>query len=244
MKLATVLIAATVGSAAAFTAPSVVSQRVATSTARFMSDEEEEAPAVEEVAPAAAAAPSYTCISKDEILASPNTIEFGSVWDPLGLAEWGSDETLAWFRHSEVKHGRIAMAAFVGWCVVGAGIRLPGELAYGLKFADISGKGLDAWDAVPGWGKAQLLLLAGLIEFHDEIFFKLKDTHYLRGGTPGKNMVPGLYDPLGLHKNKSEEAKARGRDVEIKNGRLAMIGIAGFYFASTIPGSVPALIDV
>ena len=54
-----------------------------------------------------------------------------------------------------------------------------------------------------------------------------------------QNHVPGLYDPLGFSKGKSEEAKARGRDVEIKNGRLAMIGMAGLYFQSIIPGSVP-----
>jgi len=52
-------------------------------------------------------------------------------------------------------------------------------------------------------------------------------------------MVPGLYDPFGLSSKKSEEAKARGRDVEIKNGRLAMIGVAGLYAAATIDGSVP-----
>lgn len=52
-------------------------------------------------------------------------------------------------------------------------------------------------------------------------------------------MVPGLYDPLGLSKNKSEEQKARGREVEIKNGRLAMIGMAGMYFSTVVPGSVP-----
>jgi len=51
------------------------------------------------------------CVSKSEILKSPDTTEFGKVWDPLGLADIGSDETLAWFRHSEVKHGRIAMFA-------------------------------------------------------------------------------------------------------------------------------------
>lgn len=51
------------------------------------------------------------CISKEEILKSPDTTEFGKIWDPLGLAEIGSDETLAWYRHSEIKHGRIAMAA-------------------------------------------------------------------------------------------------------------------------------------
>ena len=54
-------------------------------------------------------------------------------------------------------------------------------------------------------------------------------------------MVPGLYDPFGLANSKSDEAKARGRDVEIKNGRLAMIGIASLYAAATIPGSVPGI---
>lgn len=52
-------------------------------------------------------------------------------------------------------------------------------------------------------------------------------------------MVPGLYDPFNLSTRKSEETLARGRDVEIKNGRLAMIGIAGVYFANVIDGSVP-----
>ncbi|MGK3739590.1 MAG: hypothetical protein ACI8RD_011363 [Bacillariaceae sp.] len=52
-------------------------------------------------------------------------------------------------------------------------------------------------------------------------------------------MVPGLYDPFNLSAGKTEETLARGRDVEIKNGRLAMVGIAGLYFASVIPGSVP-----
>mmetsp|Transcript_66078 Transcript_66078/g.190681 ORF Transcript_66078/g.190681 Transcript_66078/m.190681 type:complete len:216 (+) Transcript_66078:103-750(+) len=198
------------------------------------------------VIPAAAFAPAKSSstktsldISKDEILKSPDTTEFGSIWDPLGLANIGSEETLAWYRHSEIKHGRVAMAAFVGWWAVGAGLRLPGDLSFGQSFASIPSKGLEAWDAVPGWGKAQLLLFAGLIEFHDELFYSRRSTHYMRGGVPGKNMVPGLFDPFGLSKNKSAEALARGRDSEIKNGRLAMIGFMGLYAAATIPGSVP-----
>jgi hypothetical protein len=182
---------------------------------------------------------SSLAISKSEILKEPDTTEFGKIWDPLGLSELGSDETLAWFRHSEVKHGRIAMAAFVGWWATGAGLRFPGELAYGLDFASIPSKGLDAWEAVPGWGKAQLLLFAGLIEFHDELFYSRRGTHYMKGGVPGKNMVPGLYDPFGFSKNKSPEKLAKGRASEIKNGRLAMIGVAGMYAAATVPGSVP-----
>jgi len=179
------------------------------------------------------------CATREEILAEPDRTEFGGIWDPLGLAEMGSDETISWFRHSEIKHGRVAMAAFVGWWAVGAGLRIPGELAYGLDFASVPSKGLEAWDAVPGWGKAQMLLFAGLIEFHDELFFSTRGTHYMRGGQPGKNMVPGLFDPIGWSKNKDEATLARGRSSEIKNGRLAMIGIAGMWAAATLPGSVP-----
>lgn len=160
--------------------------------------------AIGAIAPVAAFAPSKSssktasglAVTKQEILKSPDTTEFGKIWDPLGLADIGSVETLAWYRHSEVKHGRIAMAAFVGWWAVGAGLRVPGELSFGQSFASIPSKGLEAWDAVPGWGKAQLLLFAGLIEFHDELFYSRRSTHYMRGGVPGKvcRMVCSVYE--------------------------------------------------
>ena len=38
-------------------------------------------------------------------------------FDPLGLASEADDATLGWYRHAEIKHGRVAMAAFVGWVV-------------------------------------------------------------------------------------------------------------------------------
>jgi len=234
MKLITALVASlAAGNAAAFT----TQPKAFTSTKLFLSEEAaaEEAPP----APAAPVEPESTCMSREEILSSPNTIEFGKIWDPLGLAEQGSDETIAWYRHAEVKHGRVAMAAFVGWWAVAAGARIPGELAFGVDFASLPSKGLDAWDAVPGWGKVQMLLFAGLIEFHDELFHSRRGTHYMKGGIPGKNMVPGLYDPFGFSKKKSPEALARGRDVEIKNGRLAMLGIMGLVSAAQIEGSVP-----
>ena len=188
MKLSLLTFAALAGASSAFVpAPQANVARVAAPA--FMAEEEPAAEEAEEAAPAPApAAPTYTCMSREAILAEPNTIEFGQKWDPLGLSDLGSDETIAWFRHAEVKHGRVAMAAFVGWWAVGAGLRLPGELATGIDFASIPSKGLEAWDAVPGWGKAQMLLFAGLIEFHDELFHSRRGEggHYLRGGVPGK----------------------------------------------------------
>merc|ERR1719409_2246997 len=70
-------------------------------------------------------------------------------WDPLGIvAEDTAPETIGWFRHAEIKHGRVAMAAFVGYCVQANGICFPWNLqapVLGLNsgidtisFADIS----------------------------------------------------------------------------------------------------------
>ena len=35
--------------------------------------------------------------------------------------------TLEWMREAELKHGRIAMLAFLGWIAVDAGLRIPGR---------------------------------------------------------------------------------------------------------------------
>ena len=45
----------------------------------------------------------------------------GKIFDPLGLSTRGSDTTLCWFRAAELKHGRVAMLATVGWIAQEAG---------------------------------------------------------------------------------------------------------------------------
>ncbi|CAB9512212.1 Fucoxanthin-chlorophyll a-c binding protein [Seminavis robusta] len=174
-------------------------------------------------------------------------------YDPLELATtsiWGNtnDATIGFLRHSEIKHGRVAMAAFVGYCVQSNGIRFPWPSVGG----DVSFDGLsppEQWDAMPEAAKWQIVLFIGFLEFYSESV----GTHYMRGGQAGKfptfaegDIIPhpmplNLFDPFGLSTNASAEKKEKGLISELNNGRLAQIGIIGFLSEQKVEGSVPLL---
>ncbi len=173
------------------------------------------------------------------------------VFDPLNIAGSVSDPAVAWMRAAELKHGRVAMIATVGYLVTAAGIHFPGELAKGVTFASVAAAGpYDALSAVPAEGKLQIAAWALMMEIAQEA----KKPHYTRGGVPGKldalpfDGVEGIWvpkikfwDPLNFLGNLSEEQKAKKRVSELKNGRLAMIAIMSFFAGHAIPGSVPLL---
>jgi len=89
---------------------------------------------------------------------------------------------------------------------------------------------------VPESGKLQILGVVGILDLLGEAAVK---PHYMKGGTPGK--IPLLWDPLGFTAKLSPETLARKRTAELKNGRLAMIGVMSFVSAHYIPDSVPLL---
>mmetsp|Transcript_35110 Transcript_35110/g.58155 ORF Transcript_35110/g.58155 Transcript_35110/m.58155 type:complete len:231 (+) Transcript_35110:30-722(+) len=167
----------------------------------------------------------------------------GKVFDPLGLSAIGSDATLAWFRHAELKHGRVAMAAIVGLLFHINGIHFGGYLSptYKVTFEQLSAMGpFDAWAAVPLLGKIQILWTIGGLEHASECLNP--EGHYMKGGTPGDlKFLKRFWDTPGFTKKLSAEQLAEKRLAELKNGRLAMIGIASIIAATAIPGSVPLL---
>ena len=161
------------------------------------------------------------------------------IFDPLGLADGASERTLAWYRAAELKHSRVAMAAVTGWAYVSSGGPLfPGYLSIqeGVTFESLGRDGYAAWDAVPDNGKAQIIGVIGILELLGEASVK---PHYMAGGTPGK--IPLLWDPLGFTARLSPETLARKRLAELKNGRLAMIGVMSLVSAHFIKDSVPLL---
>jgi len=187
-------------------------------------------------------------------------------WDPLKLAEgdfWGQGNkaTIAWLRHAEIKHGRVAMMGFVGYMVHENGIQWGLDWGKWMPPAKAF-EGLSApavWDKSGFFCKLSIILGAGFMEFCSESSWMLArngERHYMKGGKPGympplTSGVPlngvvatpplDYFDPLGTSKWLTEAQKKDKLTVEINNGRLAMIGLMGFISEAKIPGSVPGL---
>jgi len=150
-----------------------------------------------------------------------------------------------------LRHGRVAMFAFVGYIVHANGIKFPWAMEMDGTPFPTGTNPPELWDQVGDSAKWQIFGLITFLEAWSEISTP-DHKHYMKGGKPGDfpdfdvvqlpHPVPfNLYDPFGFSKNKSAEAKARGLRAEINNGRLAMLGIFGFLSAQTIPGAVPLL---
>lgn len=62
-----------------------------------------------------------------------------------------------------------------------------------------------------------------------------------RGKSTKKDQGDLNFDYLGIKKKVSDAKYARFKDVEIKNGRAAMIAMASLFAFKAIPGSVPIM---
>jgi len=136
-------------------------------------------------------------------------------YDPLGLLDNADEERFERLRYVELKHGRICMLAVLGHIVTAAGIRLPGEISFGLPFADVPA-GLKALEVVPAAGLAQIVAFVGFLEL-----FVMKDVTG-EGDFPG-DFRNGYID-FGWD-NFDDETKEQKRNIELNQGRAAQMGI-------------------
>jgi len=190
---------------------------------------------------AAAFAPASKTVSKTALQAAE--VEEG-VWDPLQLSIIGQNiDTFPnmfpdqqFVKEAEIKHGRMSMLAWTGiWAThaggMGLGLHIPGFPVE----ADWT-KALGAFAAEqPTWFAGILAFIAiaeGESVGHSGDNFRGKGTK-----------APGDlgFDYLGLKAKLSEEEFARYQQVEMTQGRAAMIAIASLFAFESIPGSVPLM---
>jgi hypothetical protein len=146
-------------------------------------------------------------------------------FDPLGFAT--SLKTLKTYREAELKHGRLAMLAALGWPV--------SELLHPY-LAKLTGSG-DLLVKAEGLPEKVPSILNGGLEFINPLFFlgvvifsgtvesvainKIRMQDY----TPGDLG----FDPLNIYRSVGSAEKQRELELkELNNGRLAMIAITGY----------------
>jgi hypothetical protein len=174
MKVALSLLTLAAG-ASAF-APS--SNFAPTRSALRMSDEE--APAAEDEAPAPAPAP-VAAAKKQKVPCFGAVAPFSETsflgkteWDLL-TSEWGSAETGTYLRASELKHGRSAMIATVGYAFHKLGLTFdnisPHEylsVTQNIKFADLAAMNpVDAMKSLPAESWGQMFAAIALVEIYE-----------------------------------------------------------------------------
>ena len=68
------------------------------------------------------------------------------------------------FRYTEIKHGRVAMLATVGYLIGQSGLCFPGDISSdGTKFSAVGG-GFDALATIPSGGALHIFALTGFLE--------------------------------------------------------------------------------
>jgi len=131
-----------------------------------------------------------------------------------------------YLRESELKHGRIAMAAFAGWIAVDAGVRVFPVPEGWSELTPVT-----AHDALVKTGTmGQLLLFFSLAEMLAYISL----SQMLQGS--GREAGAFGFDPLNLMGKLSEDKKKEMKLKELTNGRAAMLAFAGIVTQAVLYG--------
>jgi light-harvesting complex I chlorophyll a/b binding protein 1 len=166
-------------------------------------------------------------------------------WDPLQIREQGPARYRR-FVEMEIKHGRLAMAGFVGVLTTYSGIRWPGYLSTSenILFSDIPGGAISSWAALPTAAWFQIVIFISFCEIN----FLKQDPNKEPGDVVPEGIpwarYPDGYDVWlgdGSTKQVGEDELILGRtwklNAERNNGRAAMMGITGMLIHEALTGN-------
>jgi len=165
------------------------------------------------------AVPEERVVEEFDVRTMPGVTAPLGFFDPLGLSKNLSEKRVKYFREAELKHGRVAMLAALGFPIA--------EKFHPLFGGHIDVPSYAAYQATPlqtFW--PVVVLYVGFVEIFsvltfdspfDGAFWTIKASH-----TPGDFD----FDPLD-QKPADPKAYADLQNKELNNGRLAMIAIAG-----------------
>merc|ERR1719161_1945015 len=166
-------------------------------------------------------------------------------WDPLQIREQGP-ERYRRFVEMEIKHGRLAMAGFLGVLTTYSGVRFPGYLSTSenIKFADLPGGAISSWAALPTAAWFQIVIAISIAE---TVWLK-QDPAKAPGDVVPEGIpwarYPDGYDVWlgdGSTKQVGEDELILGRtwklNAERSNGRAAMMAITGMLIHEALTGN-------
>ena len=131
-------------------------------------------------------------------------------FDPLGLSKGKDDVTMELYREAELKHGRVAMAACLGWYITSSGV----HPAFDSK---LSSDPLEAAKELAPVGWLQFVLGCGAIEWLAQQIKK-------RPGYKAGDILGASY-----WVDDSDEGWVSYQNKELNNGRLAMLAFMGIF---------------
>jgi len=167
-------------------------------------------------------------IAKFNVKSMPGVSPPLGFFDPAGFTNGASESKIRFYREVELKHGRIAMLASLGFIV--------GEQFHPLFGGDIDVPSYIAFQQTPlqtFW--PVVVTLISILETFSVFTFNSP-----AGGEPWSvrsDHEPGNlgFDPLGLKPENAEELKEM-QTKELNNGRLAMLAAAGMIAQEYVSG--------